>query len=327
MTKKENMKKDKRILIPKDEFEGEASEGLGRLSREEAEADLRELKERMESRIRTPRAIWLPAAAAVIILLVASGIFITLLRQQPSGGPELAKAEETIKDTAYIAMAGPIEKEEYSPAEMRTTTKIIPAVAAEISDDLEILEDAAIGNEYQAERPVVSAPVREEPVVTLLVAEEDKVEEVVVQAVPQTQAAAMKARAATETRGVVEAREEKKAVAAKDQAEKAEPAAGAAEPAVYASPMPSGGWEAFRGWAARNIRYPEGIEPVVRQEVIVSFTVKADSTLSDLKAVSSPGEPFTREAFRILLEGPEWVPGGGGGKAGGEAVVVKIVFR
>ena len=36
--------KDKRLLIPGDAFEEEASEGLGRLSREEAEADLRELK-------------------------------------------------------------------------------------------------------------------------------------------------------------------------------------------------------------------------------------------------------------------------------------------
>jgi len=321
------MKKDKRILIPKDEFEEEASEGLGRLSREEAEADLRELKARMERRVTRPRHIWLPAAAAVIILLVASGIFITLLRQQPSGGPELAQAEETLKDTAYIAMAGPIEKEKYSPAEMRTTTKIIPAVAAETTDDLEILEDAAIANEYQAEESVVSVPVREEPVVTLLVAEEDKTEEVVVQAVPQTQAAAMKARAATETRGVVEAREEKKAVAAKDLAEKGEPAAGAAERAGYASPMPSGGWEAFRGWAARNIRYPEGIEPVVRQEVIVSFTVKTDSTLSGLKAMSSPGEPFTREAFRILLEGPKWVPGVRNGKIVDEEVSCLFVFR
>jgi len=41
------MKKDKRILIPRDEFEEEAGEGLGRLSREEADADLHELKARM----------------------------------------------------------------------------------------------------------------------------------------------------------------------------------------------------------------------------------------------------------------------------------------
>ncbi len=32
--------KDKRLLVPKDAFEEEASEGLGRLSREEAEEDL-----------------------------------------------------------------------------------------------------------------------------------------------------------------------------------------------------------------------------------------------------------------------------------------------
>jgi len=65
--------------------------------------------------------------------------------------------------------------------------------------------------------------------------------------------------------------------------------------------------------------------------VTVSFRVQSDSTLSDLKAVSSPGEPFTREAFRLLLAGPKGVPAGGGetvgGKAGGSEVVLRIVFR
>ena len=67
----EGDEKDKRILIPRDEFEEEAGEGPGS-QQEEAEADLRELKARMGRRIARPRAIWLSAAAAMVILLVGS---------------------------------------------------------------------------------------------------------------------------------------------------------------------------------------------------------------------------------------------------------------
>jgi len=60
---------------------------------------------------------------------------------------------------------------------------------------------------------------------------------------------------------------------------------------------------------------------------VVSFTVQPDSTLTDFRAVSSPGEPFTREAFRLLREGPKWVPAGSGGKAIAVEVTVKVVFK
>ena len=100
--------KDKRLIIPKDTFEEEASEGLGKLNREEAAEDLRELKGRLERRVRKPRMIWLPAAAAVVILLVASTVYIALFRDRSKPDAEIAMAEKAITDTALIAMAQPI---------------------------------------------------------------------------------------------------------------------------------------------------------------------------------------------------------------------------
>ena len=85
---------DKRLLIPKDGFEEEASEGLGKLNREEAEADLRELRGKIERRVRRPRMIWLPAAAAVVILLVASAVYIALFRNRNVTEPEIAARRE-----------------------------------------------------------------------------------------------------------------------------------------------------------------------------------------------------------------------------------------
>ena len=123
MLEMKDKEKDKRLLVPGDAFEEEASEGLGRLSREEAEADFRELKGRMERRLKKPRMIWLPAAAAVVILLVASALYVSIFRDRSAGLTDLARAEEAnadslliavageVKtDTALIAMAAPIEK-------------------------------------------------------------------------------------------------------------------------------------------------------------------------------------------------------------------------
>ncbi|MDM8002533.1 MAG: energy transducer TonB [Bacteroidota bacterium] len=322
-------------MIPGDEFGEEAGEGLGRLSRDEAEADLRELKARMEDRMRRPRALWLPAAAAVVILLVASGILIAMLRERPAGDSQLARkgsakeemsigdsispaaAGGVINDTALIAMAQPIEKGEHAP--------LAPAVRG-INAREALPEDAYEVYAIVAEDEVTEV-MEDEPVISMVVAGEELAEVVVVEAIPQAMAAAKKDRAATETKEVQATRDEKKAVAAKDQADKAEPAAGAAAPVIQAPAMPVGGWEKYAGWAALNISYPAGVLPAVRQEVVVSFTVQPDSTLTDLKTVSSPGEPFTREAFRLLREGPKWVPAVSGGKAVAEEVIVKVVFK
>ena len=62
----------------------------------------------MERRVRKPRMIWLPAAAAVVILLVASTVYIALFRDRSKPDAEIAMAEKTITDTALIAMAQPI---------------------------------------------------------------------------------------------------------------------------------------------------------------------------------------------------------------------------
>jgi len=329
------MKKDKRILIPQDEFEEEASEGLGRLSREEAEADLRELKARMERRVARPRAIWLPAAAAVVILLVASALLVTMLRDRPEPGAEMALADEAVTDTAYIAMASPVEKKEDEasvpgePAGLAMNTmeaheaRFSPPVL--LSDDevaeMAVADEDIVAKEMQAEQ--------ETDYVVYAVARGERLEEVVVvQAVPQAQVTGVAGRAKSADRTAVPATEAKKDVAV------AEPSSGVTAgnltgvvPGSVSEASPVGGWEKYRNWVTANIRYPEGIKPVERQEVLVSFTVRPDSTLADMKAVRSPGDPFTQEVYRLLREGPRWMPAQSGVAATATEVYVMFVFR
>lgn len=339
------MKRDKRILIPRDEFEEEAGEGLGQLSCEEAEADLRELKARMERRIARPRTIWLTAAAAVVILLVGSALLVTLLRKRPLSDSQLAErvpgkkeavvadkehaapAGEVITDTALIAMAEPIEKRGYEsamPAGNMSYAHARPAIA-EIAEH-EIETDATDEIFILAGEIIEDLEVADEQVVVLPVTEYQKVVEALQEEIPQARAEAMK------TRTVAEVRDQARAEAVKTRtvagaSDKAKTEAGRADTIISLAPSPLGGWERYREWVARNLKYPEGVLPVVRQEVVVSFTVQADSTITDLKAVSSPGQAFTYEVYRLLLDGPQWVPARSEGKRMPEPVVLKIVFK
>jgi len=342
---RKEMKRDKRILIPRDEFEEEAGEGLGQLSCEEAEADLRELKARMGRRIARPRAIWLSAAAAMVILLVGSALLVTLLRKRPLSDSQLAErvpgkkeavvadkehaapAGEVITDTALIAMAEPIEKRGYEsamPAGNMSYAHARPAIA-EIAEH-EIETDATDEIFILAGEIIEDLEVADEQVVVLPVTEYQKVVEALQEEIPQARAEAMK------TRAVAEVRDQARAEAVKTRtvagaSDKAKTEAGRADTIISLAPSPLGGWERYREWVARNLKYPEGVLPVVRQEVVVSFTVQADSTITDLKAVSSPGQAFTYEVYRLLLDGPQWVPARSEGKRMPEPVVLKIVFK
>lgn len=354
-------KRDKRVLIPRDEFEEEAGEGLGQLSREEAEADFLELRARMERRLRRPRAIWLPAAAAIVILLVGSALLVSLLRERSGLKPDVALAEEIITDTAYIAMALPVEKQNIeSPASGAPATAAIRTKEAKYGPLMAVVEEE-VSEAAMADEIIVADEQKADDDVVYMVStelQEVMAEEVVVQAIPQVVTTGMAIRSKTterETVAAAGARKDnmtvedaaKKDAAVADAAGKREAAAievaaegrkdaveapagaaavtGAVVPDSPASPV--GGWSDYREYVSRNIRYPDGFRPVIRQEVMVSFTIRTDSTVTDLKILRSPGEAFTSEAFRLLREGPKWVPPTEGGKMITDKVVLMFVFR
>lgn len=297
-----NKEEDKRLLIPRDEFEEEASEGLGRLNREEAEEDLRELRGRIERRVRKPRTIWLPAAAAVIILLVASTVYIALFRDRSKPEAEIAMTKPAITDTALIAMAQPVTvSKAKSPAPVATPN--LGVAQSETTDEL-VIADAAYDKVAEDKDEVVTIleAVEEEEVA------EEMAEVVIVEAIPGMEKAAAA---------------EKKERAA--DAAATTPRLGVGTPDRQAAPV--GGMEEFNSWLQKNIKYPEKAMPGVQKMVVVTFKVKADSTLYDFKAERTPGELFTREAFRLLREGPKWVPAVRNGKVSVEEVRVSIVFK
>jgi hypothetical protein len=74
------------------------------------------------------------------------------------------------------------------------------------------------------------------------------------------------------------------------------------------SPEPSGGYILFYQYISENRQFP--LEDGMPDEavVILRFRITASAEIRDIVPVSSPGEAFTKEAIRLLEEGPQWNP-------------------
>jgi hypothetical protein len=317
--------KDKRLIIPKDAFEEEASEGLGRLNKDEAAEDLRDLEGRMAKqlhdiergtarRLRKPIRVWIPAAAAVIIILIASTVYIALFRDRQPATPATAMVEESKKDTIMIAMAEPLSRDE-------PVVKINAKAKDEVTEmryvAAVVVEEAAVAEEVKDETDAeveANAEVKDEMIIKILEADM-LAEEVIVTAMPERAKAAEGIPAGrAETRAA-----KKEAVTQRDADYRS---AGPDRP-----PQPAGGMTEMNSWIRSNIRYPAETPTRTRQLVIVSFKVRSDSTLYDLKSESTPGAPFTEEAFRLLREGPHWAPAVRNGVPVEETVRVSLLFK
>lgn len=90
-----------------------------------------------------------------------------------------------------------------------------------------------------------------------------------------------------------------------------------------------GGEEALRMFIRRNMQYPSSaFEKGIEGKVVVTFVVKRDSTISDVKTISKNVDTaLAEEAIRIVSSFPKFKPA----KRNGEPIDVKmripIVFR
>ncbi len=71
---------------------------------------------------------------------------------------------------------------------------------------------------------------------------------------------------------------------------------------------PTAGFEAFGTYVRENLRFPDEDTSTRRAVVILRFTVTPEGSLTDIRPLRTPGEAYTREAERLLLEGPPWDP-------------------
>jgi len=90
---------------------------------------------------------------------------------------------------------------------------------------------------------------------------------------------------------------------------------------------PAGGFKAFKKYMDQNMIFPGEYIPGERQVVLLQFTLLSTGSITDFQTLKTPGEPYTLEAKRLIMEGPEWTPASTPGGPVDEEVRIRIVFK
>lgn len=95
----------------------------------------------------------------------------------------------------------------------------------------------------------------------------------------------------------------------------------------HTDPIPVTGYESFRSYVRSNLRYPAAETGRKKEIVVIGMTVLRNGTITDIKIIKSPSQPFSEEAIRLIKEGPAWKAATLDGIAQDEEVRVRIVFE
>lgn len=270
--------------LQKDLFAEEAEEGFSQLPADVLSGDVTILQNRLTARLKKRRqVVFYRIAAAVTILIVVSGIILVSRK----GSSELILSDNIIKkevETPFsIRMPDPITgppviskedsgvKAQPATNELKTETEASPVE----KKDLQIPELQRV----ESENIAIMEPVESEKAGEMLISDD----------------AGKKSLSEGVNSEIARA--------------SAMPAAAKSEIATeYIEPQPVVGIDSFNVYIEKNIRVPALKVTGEKVVVVVNFTVNTDSTLRNIKVISSPGAPWSEEAIRLIKEGPEWKP-------------------
>ena len=94
--------------------------------------------------------------------------------------------------------------------------------------------------------------------------------------------------------------------------------------------MPSfkGGDAALMEWLSRNIKYPVMAEENgIQGRVVATFVVERDGSITNVKIVKSVESSLDKEAVRVLMSMPKWIPGKQSGQDVRVRYTVPVTFR
>ena len=97
-----------------------------------------------------------------------------------------------------------------------------------------------------------------------------------------------------------------------------------------AEKMPSfpGGQDALFDFIEKNIKYPKVAEDNgIQGRVLVTFIVKKDGSLSDVRVAKSADPALDKEAVRLVKSMPKWNPGIHRGRYVNVKFTVPVTFR
>jgi len=92
--------------------------------------------------------------------------------------------------------------------------------------------------------------------------------------------------------------------------------------------QPLNGLPAYQQYLQQNSRYPAKARQLgISGEVVLSFTVNPDSSLSNLRVVRGLTPELNAEALRLLKDGPVWVPAQRSGQPVTQNKTITIPFQ
>jgi len=314
--------------LQKDPFLTEAGEGFDAFPDTEVTEDLSRLHKRLKNRtIQKTRFIYYRIAASVAVLMVITTVFIVTQRND-----QVSTLSEKIEKEEMVSESTPAEKPIPSPAEKAADKKedivIPPARKAKTGKQPEIIkiEEKGVAGVQVAEARDQVAEAQDK-------AEETEVQDAgagvrVAEAQPEIQDSEGAKDDFASVQGKVS--EEKSIVSEK----KMDMARAAGAPANYKSaalrdynpPQPVIGKDSFDIYLAKNIRIPES-KGGEQRVVVVSFKVSVDSTVKNIKVINTPGQLYSREAIRLIKDGPKWIPGNENGIIMEDEVKLTILFN
>jgi TonB family protein len=299
--------------LQKDPFAEEASEGFSEISRENAEADINRLREQLKSRIsHRSGMVYFRVAASVAVLMILSSVYIVIEKNKSSkelSSISVPKAQLEIIETEKIKE--PESKDEATIPEKKVDQK------AEFQVEKKILSRTASGKKGKSEaiKKTETIPVEEKEVDYYKV--EDKM------AAPTAALAKQEPVQAVSDDSLIIVgygdAKRSKAVAAAGKAE--------FDQSGYLPPQPVNGKDSFDKYIEENISKPETLHEGEKAIVVVNFMVKISGAIDSIKILRSPGDEFSKEAIRLIKEGPSWTPAKSNGEFIDDEVRVRIVFK
>ena len=97
---------------------------------------------------------------------------------------------------------------------------------------------------------------------------------------------------------------------------------------VEQGPQFQGGYNALMTWLYKNQIYPsDALKNGIQGRVMVSFIVEKDGTITNPKIIRSVDPLLDREAIRLILSMPRWIPGKQNGKPVRVRYSLPVTFR
>jgi TonB family protein len=297
--------------LEKDPFAAEAMEGFDEIGIGDISGDMEDLQQRLKKRVGRNRRVIIYRIAATIALFIAiSSLFILTREKKPT---ERIAENFAAPETLEVKRSQPVVQSEIKklPPE-----KVLPEKRKDIESKDEVAEDEGMKNEQAKEIPGISGE-------RAAVSTESKK----VFSEPNRQVAPASAAAREKSSKFMAA---DAAISAADSVQYVIISAyniDKAENEGYYPPLPVNGKDQYDRYIRENIKYPGSYEPGQKIAVILSFLVRSNGQIENIKVESSPDKSFSDEAISLVKNGPAWKPAEKDGRISEDEVKVTIVFR